>query len=81
MVSVHLEQISEESLWNTDDEERWKSCVLKKKKLRVLRILSGGQSDPVLTLRGGIMTLKEEVSRGANLFIKFQVVCQVLEWI
>lgn len=31
MVSVHLEQISEESLWNTDDEERWKSCVLKKK--------------------------------------------------
>lgn len=80
MVSVHLEQISEESLWNTDDEERWKSCVLKKK-LRVLRILSGGQSDPVLTLRGGIMTLKEEVSRGANLFIKFQVVCQVLEWI
>lgn len=33
MVSVHLEQISEESLWNTDDEERWKSCVLKKKKI------------------------------------------------
>lgn len=40
-----------------------------------------GQRTPILTLRVMSVTLREGVSRGANLSIKFQVVCQILGWV